>query len=328
MAESELGQQLGVAVQAAFAPAAGYLALVVQSSPDSSADDLLRRPDIDAELTSALESARSAALAVTGQAWFAAGAGSTSVYRHLLSDVSAVFDALPHLRGLIRRAYAPAGAGLDAARDRAAAVQAAVLRWARQAAVRARMTVSMAEGAGAASSVLADALARDAEGAPLRKRWLAHIERGNCCIWCRRLHGVTVGLRESFAPYLGAPAELPHTQARQVRSPAGERRYGLPLGSRIIYTHPPRLYHGELQGPLLHPFCQCRMEIVPAAGQAASSWPRVRRLSSSPAGFLTAASVRAIPDEQYEAQVTFMKAAVHELGLVLQKLSEGRRPED
>ena len=337
MAETETGRQLGVAVREALAPAAGYLALVTLNNPAGSADELLRRPDTSAVLADALGAARDAAIAVVQQEWFAAGAAPDSLYQHLLSDVSRTFDALSHLRGLVRHAHASvplrwfvpgastpgANPAMEAAAERSAAVRDAILGWARQAALRTRMTVSMAEGAGLAHAALADAMAREAAGERLEKRWRA--QRG-CCMWCRRLDGITIGLHESFAPYLGGPVAVPVAQARRVATPAGERRFGLPKGAPLIYTHPPRLYHEELQGPLLHPFCRCRLEITRAGGPATSAGGK-HGGAGQPGheGFLTAAAIRAIPEDQYQAQLAFMQAAVHELGAVLRKMSEGRR---
>lgn len=336
MAETETGRQLGAAVREALAPAAGYLALVTLNNPAGSADDLLRRPDTDAVLSDALEAARDAVTAVVEQEWFAAGAQANSLYRHLLADVSRTFDALAHLRGLVRHAHASVpprwfvqGAStpgsnpvMEAAAERSEAVRDAILGWARQAALRTRMTVSMAEGAGQAHAALGDALEREAAGERLEKRWRA--QRG-CCMWCRKLNGVTIGLHESFAPYLGGPVAVPKSQVRRVSSAAGERRFGLPRGTQIIYTHPPRLYHGDLQGPLLHPFCRCRLEITRAGGSAQPAGGRHGHEQAGHEGFLTAAAIRAIPEDQYLAQRAFMQAAVHELGAVLRKMSEDHR---
>jgi hypothetical protein len=177
----------------------------------------------------------------------------------------------------------------------------------------------MAEGAGAASAVLADALAREARGERLRKRWRAHVESPTCCYWCRRLNGVTIGLRESFAPYLGGPAAMPQSRERRVATPAGERKYGLPAGRKIVLTHPPRPYHGRLQGPLLHPFCRCWLEIV-RTGDIGDASPDN---GQAPAGFVSADDVRDMPEDDYQASLAFMEAAVHELEQVLRRLAEG-----
>jgi hypothetical protein len=341
MAESELGRQLGTAVRDALAPAAGYLALVTQNNPHGSADELLRRPDTDAVLTDALEAARDAALGVVEQAWAQAGAEEAGVYWHLMSDITRMFDALTHLRGLVRHAHASVGQAwfvqgvtppgsnpaAEAAAARAAAVRDILLTWSRQVALRSRMAVSMAEGAGAAHAVLADALLRETQGEVLKKRWRAHKTSPGCCFWCRKLDGVTIGLHESFGPHLGGPVAIPEARQRQVRTRAGERRFGSPKGSRIVQAHPPRLYYGQLQGPLLHPFCRCRLEIVRVGGTShvpAGGTHGQAGHGLEPEGFVTAAAIRAIPETQFKAQRAFMAAAVHELDAVLRQMSGGR----
>ena len=155
----------------------------------------------------------------------------------------------------------------EASGRRAEAVRRAVLDWGTQAATRARMTLNSAEGLGGSAALLEAASDRQAAGERLRKRWRRNPSSASC-IWCRRLDGVTIGLRDSFAPYLGGPTVLNSGSARRVATPAGAAKYKLPVGAPIIYTHPPQLYHGDLQGPLLHPFCECRLEIVRSPGRS------------------------------------------------------------
>jgi len=326
---ADLGQQLAVAVRQVMAEAAAYLALVIRSSPGGSADVLLARPDTNAVLREALDESRAAAEDLVRQAWYSSGdeTGSDEVLGHLLDDTGRIFGNLPHLHGLIRHAHASVAQtstgehpGQQAAEERAVAVREALLGWGRQAALRARMTVHTAEGAGQTASVLAGALAREAAGERLLKRWRARTDSPTCCLWCRRLNGVTIGLRESFAAYLGGPVALPQVRTRRVATPAGERRYGLPAGARIIYTQPPRPYRGRLQGPLLHPFCRCRLEIVRAGSPAAEDGPAG---PASPVRFLSAADVRDMPDDVYEADRAFLRAAAYELDQVLKRLAGG-----
>jgi hypothetical protein len=309
VAESAAGQQAGAAIRQALAEAAGYLALVTQNNPRGSADALLARPDTDAILTDALENAAEAAAVAVQQAWDLAGAPDSVVVTWLLEDIASIFAALAHLRGLIRHAHASvprevftrgvsapgSNPDAEAARRRGEAVRDALLNWGTKAALRARMAISMAGGAGAASAVLADALDRESAGQHLSKRWVAHPERPTCCYWCRKLHGVTIPVRASFAPYLG------------VSRP----------GMRV-----PRLYHGELQGPLLHPFCSCRLEI--ASGSTGTvAVPGDGGEEPEVPGFLSASQIRDMPQEEYEAEVAFLRAAVHELDQVLGRLAEG-----
>jgi hypothetical protein len=321
---------LAAAVRSAVAGAAGYLALVTRNNPQGTADALLRRPDTDAVLREALEEARQAAEDRVREAWPDEAGGE--VLSHLLRDVDRVFGSLGHLRGLVRHAHASVPQrrfvpGVSqpgthpaqrAAEERAGAVRDALLGWGRQAALRARMTAHMAEGTGASAAVLADALTREASGEALRKRWRAHADSPSCCYWCRRLNGVTIGLRESFAPYLGGPVAL-GSGGRHVATPVGERKYGMPTGSRIVYTHPPRPYHGMLQGPLLHPFCRCWLEIVRVSGA-----PEVPPDDGgAPAAFISADDIRDMPGDEYESGLAFLQAAVYELDQVLKRLAEG-----
>ena len=154
------------------------------------------------------------------------------------------------------------------------------------------------------------------------KRWRAHADEPGCCTWCRRLDGVTIPLHESFEPYLGGPVKLPQARPRRVRTPEGERRYGMPAGSRIVYTHPPKPYRGRLQGPLLHPFCRCWLEIVRVNGLVVPSETDDGD-GTLPASFLSADDVRDMPADEYEADRAFIQAASYELGQVLRRLAGG-----
>jgi hypothetical protein len=326
---ADLGQQLAVAVRQVMAEAAAYLALVIRSSPGGSADVLLARPDTNAVLREALDESRAAAEDLVRQAWDETGAvtGDDAVLKHLLDDIGRIFGNLAHLHGLIRHAHASVlrtGTGehpdQQAAEERAVAVREALLGWGRQAALRARMAVHTAEGAGRTAAVLDGALVREAAGERLAKRWRAHADSPTCCLWCRRLNGVTIGLRESFAAYLGGPAAMPQSRTRRVATRAGERRYGMQAGERIIWTQPPRPYRGRLQGPLLHPFCRCRLEIVRAGDTASEGAPES---PPAPVRFLSAADIRDMPEDEYEADRAFLRAAAYELDQVLKRLAGG-----
>lgn len=343
MAESQLGRQLAVAVTTPLAEAAAYLALITRTNPLGSADALLGRPDAEAVLRDALEEALAEAEAYVEQGWLMSGAAESAMYQRLMADVARQFAALSHLRHLVRTAHASVprrefvpgsdepgtNPSREAAERRAGAVSQAVLGWARQAATRARMTLSSAEGFGTTEAVLEDALEREEAGERLFKRWRRN-RRSDSCLWCRRLDGVTIGLRASFASYLGGPAVLSTPGTRHVATPAGAARYRLPVGAPIVYTHPPRLYHGDLQGPLLHPFCECRLEIVTAPGTTAvpsggGQEGKGSAVIRSPApqdrgGFLAASDVRAMPEDQYEADLALLLAAAGELERVLRRL--------
>ena len=235
--------QVSAAVQAALAPAARYVALVTQANPLGSAG-LLARPDIDALLIAALEQARLAAAAVVQQEWDAAGAPDAPVLAHLLADIGRQYGSLSHLRDLIRQAHAsvpqrqfvrgqtPPGSSpaIEAGNERARAVRDAILGFARQASLRSHLTVSVAQQAAQAAVVLAQGKARRVAGEKVYKRWEASMDGKDprSCHWCRKLHGVTIGLDESFLPYLGGPADL---------------------SGHGHLTQPPKPYRGALQGP-------------------------------------------------------------------------------
>jgi hypothetical protein len=335
---ADLEQQLASAVRSAVAEAAGYLALVTRNNPLGSADALLRRPDTDAVLHEALDESRQTAGDLVRQAWYSAGgeAGKDETLGHLLDDIGRIFGELAHLHVLVRRAHASVpqqqfvrgvtspgqNPAQDAAEERAAAVRDALLSWGRTAALRAGMAAGLAAGAGRTAAVLADALVREAAGERLAKRWRAHTDSPSCCVWCRRLNGVTIGLRESFLPYLGHPVAMPQSRERHVATPAGVRRYGLPVGEKLVYTHPPRPYHGKLQGPLLHPACRCELEIVSAPG-AAEIPAGGGQGEHAGGGFLSAEDVRDMTEDQYQGDLAFLQAAVHQLDQVLKRLAGG-----
>jgi hypothetical protein len=334
---AEFGPQLGAAVRQAVAEAAGYLAQVTGTNPKGSADALLARPDTDAVLRQALDTARQAAEEAVRRQWEASGAAEGhETLAHLLADVDRIFGSLAHLHGIVRHAHAsvpqrhfargvsPPGSNpqMEAAGQRANAVQTALLNWGRQAALRAVLAERMAEGGGRTAAALAQALDREARGELLLKRWTADVNSPTCCLWCRRLHGVTIGLRESFTPYLGGPVAMPHSRARKVATRAGERRYGLPVGAPIIYTQPPRPYRGRLQGPLLHPRCRCRLEIIRTGDPAVTS-PETGGGAGEHAPFISADDIRDMPEQDYQADLAFVQAAVLELNQVLKRLAGG-----
>lgn len=281
-------ETVNASVQAALVPAARYLALVAASDPDGSADSLLARPDVSAVLADALEEARSAVAQLVLRQW--ADAPVSPILSRLLADVDRQYAALSHLRGLVRHAHAAA-----APAGRPAAVRHAVLGFSRQVSLRSRLTAAVAETAARTSVTLAEGEARRAAGEKVSKRWVVRRD-GQACHWCRRLDGVTIGMDDSFLPYLGGPADL-----------SGHGRL----------TRPPKPYHGELQGPPLHPRCRCRLMVVTRTGPG---YELARLVPPARQALFTASQIRAMPEYRYQALASFLQAALHELGQVLRRI--------
>ena len=143
---------------------------------------------------------------------------------------------IAHLHAAIREAYAAAPPA-----ERPTAVRDAILAFAHRTALRSRLTVTVASQAAIAERTLAEGKARRAAGERVLKRWESR-QDGRACYWCRRLHGVTIGLEASFLPYLGGPVDL--------------------TGHGHL-TQPPKPYRGALQGPPLHPHCRCQHRDCP-----------------------------------------------------------------
>lgn len=317
-------------VQAALAPVARYVALVAQANPLGSADALLARPDVRAELLAALDSARSAAATIVQQQWDISGAPDAPVREHLLADIGRQYGDIAHLHDAIREAHASVpqrrfipGAttpgtspAIEAGNERAAAVRDAILSFARSTALRSRLTVVVAAAAARTAVTLQQGRARRAAGERVLKRWEARHD-GKACHWCRTLDGVTIGLDESFLPYLGGPADL---------------------SGHGHLTQPPRPYRGELQGPGLHPHCggRCRLLIV-REDELVDDWKtrpaetsHLRRsgqsMTQASGPFITASQIRAMPEPRYKALTAFITAAMHELAQVLARLRGAVRP--
>ena len=276
---------LAAVIQTTMAPAARYIALLSKGS--SSVAELLDRPDVEAVLAEALLEARDVAEAAVLQAWDNSGGVDESVIDHLMADIDRQFNALPHLRSLIRESHA----------DGPEAVRRAIVKFSGEVALRATLSANMARGAGQTSAVLAAGEAAQLEGRVVYKRWRSR-RLPDSCHWCLELDGLTIPLHSDFRIYLKA-ADL-----------SGSGRL----------THPPKPWHGKLLGPLLHPHCQCWLELVSELATVRPAQPVPTR-----PGFVSARDIRAMPEQQYQAMIHFMEAAVHELRQVLARLAGRRR---
>lgn len=327
--------QVSAAIRAALEPAGQYAALVTRNNPLGAASALTGRQDVRAALEGSMGQARAAAVAVLEQQWADSGAPEDPVLASLRTDLARMLGSpgqQARLRRRVRAAHAsvpqqqftpgvtPPGThpSHEAAQQRAQAVSAAVGRFAGDVALRAQLTLAVAATAAAARLVLEEGRARQAAGEKLAKRWeISRSQPEKACHWCRSLDGVTIGLEDSFLPYLAGPADL-----------SGHGRL----------TQPPKPYRGLLQGPPLHPRCRCRIVLVEQASEPpekpepkhdddqiarpAETQQKTRsQASTRPAPrFVSAAEIRAMPEARYQGLLAFLRAALHELGQMLGRL--------
>lgn len=316
-----------------FAQLGDYIALVVRNNPYGSADALLARPDVEAMAAQALEDARTLAIAQLEAEWNSADAMQTVYYQHLLDDIEAQYS-LRHLRHLIRHAYdsvpqahfivgvTPPGTvpSMEAAIQRAAAVRHAIVGFGTEAHGSHQLSFQVARAAAQTAAVLEAGAEREAAGEQVRKRWVARKD-GKTCLWCRLLDGTVVPLHAQF-PLPGPVAVQHQVPDRRVATEAGVARYHQAIGTKIIWTHPPRLYHGMLPGPPLHPRCRCRIVLVPVSEEGGQAAPGTRSPAPQAAGeHLAASDIRALPEAKYRSLMAFLRAAVHELGMALRRLA-------
>lgn len=319
-------QHASASVQASVTFLANYLALLTKNNPLGTVTTLLARPDVQAIIASTLAGGAESAQETVRQAWAAQdGPPGSPVFSALLSDVQHAWDT-QRLRQLIKQAWASVPKAsfvpgttspgthpsLEAATQRAAAVRDAVTGFGDRARLRNGLSADVAAGNAKTEAVLADAKEREAAGEKLLKRWRAHVESPACCHWCKKLNGVTIGLDEDFAPHIGPPVDL--------------------TGHGHL-TQPPHPYLSYLPGPKLHPHCQCWLEIVvvteaqpesvsPAGGQEPPLEPGIKSPApQAPAGHLAASEVRAMPEDKYRSLLSFLRAAVHELGQLVRRLA-------
>jgi hypothetical protein len=275
------------AVRGYLVAAGLYLEAVAQQNPGLTAAQLLARADVRASLQQSFTDAEAYVREQVTEAWEKTGASvSSPVLADLVRDIDGIYGRGPeYMERLLRESRK--------------SVRETVEGYARNVALRNSMTVQFAIRAGTTEAQVGEAAKLSLRP---RKRWKAHPENPSCCFWCRRLHGVTIGLHDSFLSYLGGPAALSGT-------------------GRL--TRPPRPYAGRLQAPPLHPWCECELVVVTedagtVAEEAGEGYSALPSLVSS-------AEVRAMPEEKYRLLVEYLRAAMHELGRMLQRLERDAR---
>lgn len=271
------------AVRAYLAAAGMYFAAVQDQSPGLSVAEILKRTDVRASIAQAFEEAEAYVRQAVTQAWEESGADSTRVLRELLRDVDHTYARMPRL---VSRLHGTSRPPREVFED-----------YGRGLALLNTLTVDHAVRAGRTQALLEQA-ARDDLFKIARKQWVAHVEKPTCCHWCRNLHGRTIPLHDDFAPYIGGPADL-----------TGHGRF----------TQPPKPYRGVLPGPPLHPNCECDLLIVSGGiGDGISSHEAREGLTALP--FLASSDIRAMSAPKYRLLIEYLRAAAHELGLVLRRL--------
>jgi hypothetical protein len=284
------------------------LATVVLSNPHGEILALLDRPDVAQALTQSLAAARSQALAALQQAWAATGADSASpVLASLAQDVQRAYNEAP---GLIREAAVHAwhsvpqqsftvgvstpgtNPAYQTAVQRAQAVRDALDGPAQALALRNGLSVVVAGSSGRTEATLAEAIAQP-DAHLLGKRWVASMDGKDpkSCAWCRRLHGTVVPL----------DAQFPHP---------------VQIGDH----KPPKPYRGRLDGPELHPHCQCFLEIVPLVDAPVPVPAPAPVPPEELPDMVSSEDIAAMPEERYQSMRHFLASALHELAQVIRAI--------
>lgn len=329
---SRLRTQLSAAVHSAYAAFAQQAALVTRTNPQATVHQILARPDVSGHLASGTTQARAQAQAIIRQAWqLGGGLPDSPVLQELLADSGQLWDvAQEGMREAVHQAYesvppaqfqpgvTPPGAQpmMEAAQRRAEAVADAIRSQADRLLVSARASLAVAATHSGTDSVLAQGRELQDAGYRVGKRWVSRLA-ANTCHWCRQLHGSVVPLDAEFDH--GTVHAFGHQHLRHVRTEAGSHRYHRPIGAPIIMTHPPAVWGGHLWGPPRHPECQCTLEIV-ILGAGEGPEPQLPPEPEQEHPYVHASDIAAMPDAQYSGLLTFVTAAVHELGQLLRRL--------
>lgn len=263
----------------------------------------VQRPDVAGLLSQGLQDGQQVAEESTEAAWRDSGAPMDSeTLQVLLRDTERIFsDAFWSAVHELSNSDALPG---DAEHLAGVAV------------LHADMAVSTALSAGTTEAVLAEGYRRRAAGEHVRKRWRSR-KSATTCHWCWELDGTELELEEEFSH--GEPAVLPRARLRHVRTHAGEHRHHAAIGSPITHTRPPAVWRGVLLGPPRHPRCECWLELV--SGDEPPTQPQPITEAAMQQELVHSSDIQSMPEEQYSAMMTFLRAAVHELGQLLRRVA-------
>jgi hypothetical protein len=288
---------------------ANLLSQVIRNNPLDNLTGLLHRPDVQTYLNHALASGQQTALYAVQQAWNASGMAGLGVTRQaLLADVDRAYARAPQAiataaitafgsipgQHFIQGVSTPgANPEREVAAQRAQAVAEAVRHTGDGIALRNGLSIDVAGVRGRAEAVAAQAALRQQQtGEELGLRWrnsLVNPER--TCPFCKALNGKVIPV--------GGSGEFPHPQ-------------------QIGHHKPPRLYLGILPGPPLHPHCRCWLEIVVLSEPP--PLPETPAAQAPAPVMVTSTQVQAMPEQRYNSLMSFLRAAVHELGQILRRI--------
>jgi hypothetical protein len=270
-----------------------FAASVVLRNPSYNVDTLFQRPDVLRSLEHALGMSRERALRQVSWAWAHLGGPPGSGYLEaLLSDVMEAFDQEQReLPGRLTRAAQQVARvssdhpRVDTARARADAVSAEADRLASRLSMRSGMAVSSAITRAPAQALLD---ADEQRGPGWRKMWVADFSGRNVpCATCQWLHGTVVD------------APFPH---------------GGPPGARSAPVFE------DLMGPGRHPYCHCRLQLVPPVrGRPADEAPPT--VKAPRPVYIRSSDVRAMPKPRYDLLVAFLRRSLNRLGAVVERLA-------
>jgi hypothetical protein len=289
-------------IQGALGTYVSLLTTLVTNNPRKDIGEYQHRPDLAHALATGLGTAQEAALHMVTSSWQHA---DTATRQHLIADVNRAYDGVtPDIHEAVSAAWhsipdRPFVPGVsvpgtnpaaEVAAQRAQAVREAVARVLRPIALRNALSASVAASASQTEATIDEARQRaDATGKTYELVWRSRKIPGVTCAWCWGLDGTVVSPGDEF-PHPGQ------------------------IGAR----KPPRLWRGVLHGPPLHPNCMCWLEIREALPPSA---PRgVGPTEEPPHQYVSSADIRALPEARYQGLVSFMRAALHELALIVRRL--------